>query len=219
LASKLPLYREAVRNIGHSLGKLVVDAVLAKTIGANFTNSVTVPINNITLDTFDGTIRNQLNAQKTYNRGRYAIVNTSAAGALGADDRVRSSLFYAALNAENGYRLWRNIAGFSWIREYPDMDDTADKWGFCGDNRAICVATRRPNYSNVASQLGVPQVMRFDDMTDEESGISLTGVSWQEAGTGDVYVSVAVLFGIGAGCQGGAAGEITDNAGLILKSA
>ena len=218
LASKLPLYKEAVRNYGYVLGKLVVDAALNQCTAANFSHYVQENTNNITLDTFDGTVRNQLNTQKVYNRGRWAMINTTAAGKLGADDRVRSSLFYAALNADNGYRLWRNIAGFSSIREYPDLPTAGGMWGFCGDSRAIVVASRRPDFSNAAEELGVPKVMEFYPLIDEESGLSMTGVSWQEVGTGDVYVSAAVLFGIGAGKQGGSADTITDKGGCILKS-
>jgi len=38
--------------------------------------------------------------------------------------------------------------------------------------------------------------MSFHEVRDPESRLTLTGVSWQEVGTGDVYVSVALLFGV-----------------------
>jgi hypothetical protein len=218
LASKLPLYKEAIRNYGFALGKYVVDTALAQVTAANLSNQVQVAVANINLDTFDGTLRDQMNAQKISNRGRYCLINTSAASKLGSDDRVRSSLFYGALNGDQGYRRWNNLAGFGFIREYPDMFAGGNLLGVAGDSRAIVVATRRPDFSNVADQLGVPKVMEFFPMSDAESGIEMTGVAWQEPGTGDVYVSAGILFGVGVGKQGGAAGAITDNAGVRIVS-
>jgi hypothetical protein len=219
IASKIPLYKEAIRNYGYALGKFVVDTALAKITAANFTNNVQSAIANVNLDTFDGSIRDQLNSQKAYDRGRFALINTPAASKLGSDDRVRSSLFYGALNGDRGYRLWQNLAGFKWIREYPDMFAGGNLWGYAGDSRGIVVANRRPDYANIADQLGVPKVMEFYPMSDEESGTQLTGVAWQQPGTGKVFVGCAILFGVSAGKQGGANATITDNAGVRLVTA
>ena len=60
---------------------------------------------------------------------------------------------------------------------------------------------------------GIRKAMEFWPLRDEESGIELCGIGCQEAGTGDVYASVAILFGTGVGNQGGAPGTMTDNAG------
>ncbi len=219
LASKLPLYKEAIRNYGWALGKSVVDGALALCTPGNFSNFVKVPYANQTLDTWDNNIRGQLNTQKTFNKGRFALINTAAASQLAQDDRVRSSLFYGALNGDNGYRIWRNLAGFSWIREYPNMYAANNLFGFAGDIRSIVVASRRPDYANMsAEQLGVPQVMQFYPMEDAQSGLFMTGVAWQEQGTGDVYVACGILIGTAAGNQGGAAGTITDNAGVLLQT-
>jgi hypothetical protein len=72
--------------------------------------------------------------------------------------------------------------------------------------------------TDTAKALRVPRVMEFWPLTDAESGLELCGVGWQESGTGDVIVSAAILFGIGAGNQGTGAGAMTDNAGLKLLS-
>lgn len=216
LSSKIELYKEAIRNYGFALAKSVVDSALATITAANFSNSVTVALANTTLDTFDTNIRNQCNLQKMFGNGRYCILNTPAAGQLGQDDRVRSSLFYAMLNGDNGYRLWRNLAGFKNVREYPDFTNAGGLSGFAGDARAIAIASRRPDFSNVAEQLGVPKVMDFNQIQDPQSGLYMTGVAYQKQGTGDVIVAAGVLFGVGAGKQGGANGTITDNAGVRL---
>ena len=71
---------------------------------------------------------------------------------------------------------------------------------------------------NIAEELGVPKVMEFYPLRDAESRLELTGVSWQEQGTADVYLSAAILFGVGCGNQGGAAGTMTDSAGPKILS-
>lgn len=219
IASKLNLYQEAVRNYGYALGKFVTDFALAQVTPANFSNQVQVALPNVNLDTIDGAVRDQLNAQKASGRGRYALVGTPFASKLGSDDRVRSSLFYGALNGDRGYRQWNNIGGLSRLQEYPDMFAGNNLLGFGGEARAIAIASRRIDYSNVADQLGVPKIMEFYPMSDAESGFEMMGVAWQEPGTGNVYVGAGALFGVGAGKQGGAAGTITDNAGVRIVSA
>ncbi|MDB6022925.1 MAG: p22 coat protein [Pedosphaera sp.] len=218
LSSKLPLYKRAVANIGYALGKIVTDAALAQVVG-NFSNGSVISIPNTNLDTVEF-IRSALNTQKAASKGRFGVVSTPFATALQNDDRVKSNLFYGALNGDQGYRIFKSMGGFGTILEYPDFSLTgANNSGIFGDPRAIVIASRRPDFSNVASELGIPQVMEFYPMEDTETGLFITGVAWQEVGTGDVYVSAAVLFGIGAGNQGGAAGTITDNAGYLLRSA
>lgn len=218
LSSKLPLYKRAISNYAYVLGKTMVDAALAQVVG-NFSNSSVISLPNTNLDTMEF-LRSSLNTQKAMSKGRFGIVSTGFAQALGNDDRVKSDLFYGALNGDQGYRYWKNMAGFGTVLEYPDFSLTgANNSGIFGDRRAIVLASRRPDFSNVAAELGVPQVMEFYPIEDPESGLFLTGVAWQEVGTGDVYVSAAVLFGVGAGNQGGAAGTITDNAGYLLRNA
>jgi hypothetical protein len=219
LASKINLYKEAVRNYGYALGRYVVNTALSQ-VATNFSNALHIPPSSVTLDTFDAQIRGQLNSQKAAGRGRYAIINGAAASQLGCDDRVRSSLFYGQKNDDKGYRTWRNLAGFSLVREYPDFFAQFagnNLWGVSGDGRAIAVCSRQLEFSNAAEELNVPTIMDFYPLVDSNnSGLPMTGVAWQEVGTGDVYVGCGVLFGASAGNQGTGAGNITDNAGLLL---
>jgi len=217
LASKLPRYKEAIRNYGFALAKAVIDTALAK-VSTSFSNTILLPPPLANLDSLE-LVRDQLNSQKAADRGRFGLVNSALAEAIGADDRVRNSLFYGQLNGEQGFRRWKNLAGCAWVSEYPDIaNDAAPYIGFFGDRRSITVATRRPDFANAAEELGVPQIMDFYPMQDDESGLFILGVAWQEVGTGDVYVSAAVLFGASAGNQAGAPGSGTDNAGLLVRS-
>ncbi len=219
LASKVPLYKEAIRNIGYVLAKSVVDAACAKITAANFTHSETIANGNVALESLE-LLRTDLTTQKAYNRGRFGIVSSAFASALQNDPRVQSSLFYGQLNGDQGYRKFTNLSGFESIWEYPSLPTNSQNLSaFFGDRRSIVIANRRIDFSNAAEQLGVAQIMQFFPISDPDTGLEMTGVAWQQPGTGDVYVSAAVLYGIGAGAQGGAADSKTDPAGIRVKTA
>jgi hypothetical protein len=139
---------------------------------------------------------------------------------LGSDDRVRSKLFYDGRCATEGYRRWVNIAGFSTLREYPDISLAGNQvQGIVGDKRLAAVAVRRiEDMTETAKALGIPRVMEFHAVEDADTKLQLCGISWQEQGTGDTYLAAAILFGVGCGNQGTGAGSMTDNAGLKLLS-
>src|ERR1035437_2465248 len=219
LATKgVDLSKAATANLGLAFGKDVVDQVLAR-CAAGVSNSLPVAPSLTNLDSWDGTYRNQCNAQKMFP-SRFGFISTAMSQALGADDRTRSKLFYDERCASEGFRRWVNVAGFSSLREYPDVTLAGNNVaGIVGDSRLASVIVRRiEDMTDTARALGIPRVMDFHGLRDEESGLELCGISWQEGGTGDVFLSAAILFGITAGNQGGAAGSLTDAAGLKLIS-
>jgi hypothetical protein len=219
LASRKDLYAEAVRNYAYVLSKSVIDAALALAKPLNFSNFKTESINNTTLETLES-VRGSMNTNKAANRGRFGIVNTAFAGALQNDQRISSNLFYGQLNGASGYRTFKNLAGFENVWEYPDMPaNAANVSGFFGDRRAVTVAARVPNVGDAASELGIPSIAKFETIQDPDTGMTFLGIGWQEAGTFDTYLTVAILYGVSAGNQGGAAGAITDNAGYYTKTA
>lgn len=219
LASRKNLYAEAIKNYGYVLSKSIIDVGLGKASPTNFSNSKIESINNTTLETAEA-IRTLLNTNKAAPRGRFGIVNSAFAGALQNDQRVASNLFYGQLNGGQGYRTFRNVAGFENIWEYPDMPaNAANITGFFGDRRAVTICARVPDVGQAQAELGIPSIAKFETLQDEATGLTFLGISWMEAGTFDTYVTVAVLYGVSAGNQGGAAGAITDNAGVISKSA
>ena len=214
LSSRLPLYQRAVKNIGRALAKIVLDQTLGQ-IATSFSYTSNAALANCNLDTLEF-LRGQLNAQKAASHDRFGIIGSPLAAAIQNDDRVKSDLFYGTLNGDQGYRRFTNLAGFANIIEYPDFPTAGNGLGLFGDPRAVVLASRRPDFSNAAAMLGIPQIMELYPMEDPETGLNMTGVGWQEPGTGDVYVSAAILFGLGLGNQGGAAGTITDKAGYFL---
>ena len=217
LSSKMDLTR-AVVNQGYALRKLIIDTALQTVLASNFSHQYPVAVGNGTLDTFEA-LRSKLNTQKASPNERFGIINTSLAGELQADQRVGSSLFYNMLNGGNALRRYTSLAGFQNIYEYPDMYAGGNLRGYVGDRRGVVIAVRAIDYSNAADILRVPKVMETVPMIDDETGMPFTGVGYQKQGTGDVYFTVGLLFGVAAGSQGGAADAITDKAGVRIVSA
>lgn len=213
----VPLYKAAISQVGWALGKFVVDSVLSQA-AVSVSNATHLTPGLCNVDTWDGQCRAIGNALKWKTDTRWALISTALADSLGADDRTRSSLIYGQLNGKQRYRRWTDLGGFRWIREYDDIRNSGTNiTGLMGDDRLACVSVRKiRDMENAADQLGVPKVMEFYPLKDEESGLELTGISWQEAGTGDLYVTAAILFGTHVGNGGQPAGSVTDNAGCLI---
>jgi hypothetical protein len=213
LSSKINL-SVALMEQGYALRKLLIDTALGVILPANFTYQKAVDPANVNLDSVEA-LRSKLNTQKAAPFGRFGIVSTAFAGALQADQRVGSSLFYNMLNGDTAYRRYKNLAGFANIYEYPDMPSAANLSGYFGDRRGIIVAVRPIDFAQVSPEaLGIPKIMSFTPMVDQETGLPFVAVGWQDPGTGDLYISIGILFGVAGGNQGGAANTITDRAGV-----
>jgi hypothetical protein len=92
--------------------------------------------------------------------------------------------------------------------------------GLFFERRAIAVLAGLPNTTaELAAAFGIPQIMAFTPMTEPESGFSASLVRWQAAGTGDLYVSPASVWGSALGRQSGAVDGITDRAAVRLITA
>lgn len=219
LASKKNLYEEAIRNQAYVLGKSIVDYGLSLVLAANFSTKKVEAVVDSDLDTLEA-IRTLLNTNAAAPIGRFGIVNSSVAAVMQADTRIMSADYYAILNGAAGYRTFQGVAGFENIWEYPDFPANGEVLqGFFGDRRAITVAARVPEVQSAAKVLGIPDVARFETVTDPTSGLTLLGIAWQEQGTFDAYVTLAVLYGATAGKQGGSNGTILDKTGVRLATA
>jgi hypothetical protein len=220
LSSKLSLYQRVIKNQGYALSKYMLDSCLGACTPANFSNQAQIALGNVNLDTLDTTLRDAMNGLKMVDTGRFLICNTPWASKLGADDRIKNTQYIGQQNGGRGYRRWNDVGGFGWVREYPDMPaNGANVQAFAGERCGVVVAGRRiKDMQNVAEEAGIPKVMDFYELPDELSGIHMTGAAWQEAGTGHVYIGCGILFGVAAGKQGGAAGTITDNGGLLVTT-
>jgi hypothetical protein len=219
LASRKNLYVDAVKNQAYVLGKDMVDHSLTLANNDNFTNETGIDIADADVATLE-TVRTKLNIQKAAPIGRFGIINSTLAGEIQNDTRAGSSDFYGQLNGANGYRTFKNVAGFESVWEYPDVPHNEEGLiGFFGDRRAFALAARVPDVQSAANFLGIPEIARFETVTDPDTGLTLLGILWQQQGTFDIYMTIAVLYGVTAGRRGtGAANTGTDPAGHRLVS-
>ena len=207
----------AIANMAFALGKFVVDQIFTTAVLGNVSSSFNTNAAAFNVDEVER-LREVCNGQKLAASGRLLFVNTELAETLTADDRTKSKLFYDQRSGSEGFREFNKIGGFNTIREYQDFPIAAS--GLALDKRLAAVSVRKiKDMESAAKSMGIAnRTMKFYPVKDEGSGLELTGVAWQEAGTGDVLLAVAILFGVHVGNGGGAAGSMTDYAGLVLRT-
>lgn len=224
LGSKINLSM-ALMEQGYALRKLVIDTALQTILPANFTYQKYADSGNINLDSMES-IRSKMNTQKCSPSGRFCICNSAFAGSLASDQRIGPSILHTPgtvstteANPNNGYRRWKNIPGFENVYEYPDFPNAFDLQAYAGDQRGIIVSVRPINIAKVTPEmLGIPRIMSETPLVDEATKMPFIGVGWQDPGTGDLYTSIGLLFGVTAGNQGGGQDSITDRAGVRIVS-
>ena len=222
IASQKDLYKEAIRYPAYVLGKYVIDYCLTLingTGGNNFSNKLVQSLANSDLGTIEA-VRSLLNTNHASPRGRFGIFSTGFAQSLQDDQRMMSALFYDMRNSDSALRVFKNVAGFSCLYEYPDFNaNGVNLSAIFGDRRAFTVATRIPELGAFAGNpLDVPEIAKFTVVEDPNSGISLLGISWIVQGTFDMNLTTTFLFGATAGNQGTGAGNKTDNAAVYVTT-
>ncbi len=123
--------KAASKNMAFALGKYVVDEILTAAASGNVTNTLPLAPALTNLDTFDSSVRQQCNAQKMADQGRFLFLNTTLASALGADDRVKSALFFDQRNGSEGFRKFKNVQasrGFANTPTFPPQASTLPGW-------------------------------------------------------------------------------------------
>jgi len=216
-------YTEVIQNAGYTLAKAVIDDLLSQVLAANFSEKTIKAIADFDLEALTE-ITGKLNMRGALTNGRAAIISTAAANVFGADIRVSSKDFKGQMAGDSSLRRWQSVAGFADVFEYPDMPANGENlYAFAFDPRAFALLAGIPEdfHSPVAAQLGIPNSMGFESVTDPDTGITMAAVSWQEQGTGDFFWSPTIVWGSALGKQGAAnpAGSLTDYAGHRIVSA
>ena len=70
----------------------------------------------------------------------------------------------------------------------------------------------------LANRIGIPAISKVDVVSDADTGLSMMGITYQDAGTFDVYTTLTWIYGIVAGAQGGTDDTLTDKGGLRLAT-
>jgi len=214
------LYDEAVADLAYVLGKDMADSVLAKVSAdtLSFSESVTDPedADRATL----GAITKKLNQNGAAARGRIGLVDSDIALALDSDPRITNREEHGQRREGDGYARFTNVAGFAEIAEYPDLATVSPgtRGVFC-DPRAMVIATRVPfDVEAVREQAGIPAIGRMQPVTDPETGLTMLSIGWQDPGTFDVYITLALIWGstVGKFNSDGVAGTRLDKAAVRL---
>lgn len=215
LSSQKDLYAGAIADMAFVLGKAVVDDALAEVKAANFSYGDNVTIANTSKTTLNAATK-KLNENGNAPRGRFGLVTSDFYNALEEDARLSSRDYHGQMRQANGYGELQNVAGFERVWEYPDLRTAAGESinGFFGGRNAVAIASRVPSDpSQLAASIGIPAIAKFETVTDPNSGLTLLGIQWMKAGVFDIYLTVALIWGVAAGKQGGTAGTKCDKAG------
>lgn len=216
IADKKEVYEQAIQNAGYALARAVVLDVLGKVKADAFSEVSQVDAVDYDRDTI-GAVRVAMNKKGASPFGRIGIVNSDAFEGLDADPRIASGDYYGQQTGGSALGVLSRVAGFGSIFEYPELPDNGEGLnGVFLDPRAIAIMTGIPDdIDKVASDLGIPKIASFEEVSDPESGLTLLCIKWMEPGTFDVKVTLALVWGVAAGKQiaGNAAGELTDYAG------
>lgn len=214
IATRRDLYGEMVGELAFALGKDLMGAVWAKVLEANIAteNAQSSGWNLQTL--LDA--RLDLNTQGASVQGRYGIVNSDVMSSLLADEKIASGDYYGQLSGANGVGILRNIAGFEAIYEYVGADGNSENClGLFGDKSVINIAGRVPSdFNEQASRANAPSIASSTIVSDPSSGMSMMGITYQEAGTFDIYTTLTHIYGIRVGSEGDAGS--TANGGVRL---
>lgn len=218
ISSKLDLYQLCVKERAFALGKEIVDFIASLFVAANFSESSVYTTANSDLDALIN-IAGDMNAVGADPFGRIGLVNSAVAASLQADSRIASGDFYGELGRTNGgYAVFRGVSGFEAIYEWPSLPTTGNMSGFFCTRSAVALAARVP--SKIADpSANMERIAQTGVVQDGDTGLAFGTVEWCESGTFDDYLTLALLYGAKAGMQGGSAGDKTDYAGHILKTA
>lgn len=122
-------------------------------------------------------------------------------------------------NAQAGTRIDITADGSSVV-----LTPAENVSAFATDASGICFLAGPEDHAgqmSLAESLGIPSVIAFDTVTDPESGITMSAVKFQDAGTGNLTWMPVLMWGKVAGRQAGtnAVGSFTDYGGHIVCTA
>lgn len=165
ISSEIDLTK-AADEIAYPLGKTICDSLFGKIKGSTFSQSSPYSEANSDVDALVN-MQGDMNTIGARETGRFGIVNTAVAAALGEDSRVASRDYFGQLNAGSAYRRVSGIAGFENIWEYPGL----------GTNNlasivVTAVAATDVITSTSAHGLAVGDRVRFTTTTTLPAGLS-----------------------------------------------
>lgn len=219
VSTKRDLYAETVGNMAYALGKEAFDYTMGLVTAANFSHEVVGTEANSDYDALS-TVNKVLNKNGASATGRIGIVNSEVFAALDSDQRIASGDYHGQQRGASAYGQLSSVGGFESIFEYPDLPTNSEGLsGFFTDKTGIVMASRIPNdVEALANRIGIPAISKVDVVSDADTGLTMMGITYQDAGTFDVYTTLTWIYGVSAGAQGGADDSLTDKGGVRLAT-
>jgi hypothetical protein len=156
------------------------------------------------------------------------VILTSLTGGTGLT--AGTAYFFSRTSADAGFicsTLANAIAGTA-INVTVDassvvLTPTENISAFATDSTGICFLAGPEDHAGqqaLAESLGIPSVIAFDTVVDPDSGISMSAVKFQDAGTGNLTWMPVLLWGRQAGRQvnTNAIGSFTDYGGHLVST-
>jgi len=113
-------YDKVIANTGYALAKSVVLDVVGKANSRTLSQNTIALAANSDYDVVDA-IRGKMNLAGASPFGRAGLVNTDVAAAMHLDNRILSADYRGEMGGADAYRIFRNIAGFEEVAEWPEM--------------------------------------------------------------------------------------------------
>lgn len=203
--------------MAYALGKEAFDYALGLVTQANFSHEVTGTAANSDYDALSA-VNKVLNKNGASATGRIGIVNSDVFQTLDSDQRIASGDYHGQQRGASAYGVLTGVSGFESIFEYPDLPtNSEDLTGFFTDKTGIVMANRIPNdVEALANRIGIPAISKVDVVSDADTGLTFMGITYQDAGTFDVYTTLTWIYGVSAGAQGGTDDSLTDKGGVRL---
>jgi hypothetical protein len=200
------LFGEQVEGCQYAIGKLLVDAIYALLIEANYAQVSTVTLANFARASVTAMAK-ELNKLGVPPMGRFLLLNPDYFEKLQSDSTIVNLAAYQRPEIITDYKL-PPVAGFNVI-EAVNLPITGNLTGFGGTPDSLVVATRVPNDYTLAlpgtSGAGNVSVVRNPD-----TGIAVQLVQFIDHKLGASFWRVALMYGV-------AKGQV--NSGRRLRSA
>lgn len=219
VSTKRDLYAETVGNMAYALGKEAFDYTMGLVTQANFSHEVVGSVANSDYDAL-ALVNKVMNTNGASATGRIGIVNSDVFNSLDSDQRIASGDYHGQQRGASAYGQLSNVGGFESIFEYPDLPSNSENLtGFFTDKTGIVMASRIPNdVEALANRIGIPAISKVDVVSDADTGLTMMGITYQDAGTFDVYTTLTWIYGVSAGAQGGTDDSLTDKGGVRLAT-
>lgn len=190
-STNLDLIERFARNAAHSIGKHMMDSLMALILNANFSNKTQKVVTDLDGDVL-ADLSVKLDGRNLPTAGRFACFNASAYGNL-LKDTVLVANPGSPSNAIRSGQLGP-VHGINVI-EYPSLPNNSENlYGFAGTPEGLVIATRLPKAPDHADIPG-----NIEDVVEPNTGLAIQVRSWYDMQKGKEFRTFTCMYGVAKG--------------------